>query len=77
MEYAYQDMNTHYGDVKATIDRYDSVTARFITEDDSQYTKSNDPLSLNLYTYCHNEPIIYIDLSGHWGEKVHLTETEV
>jgi RHS repeat-associated protein len=43
---------------------YDSVTARFITED--TYTgKRNDPLSLNLYTYCANNPIIYDDPSGH------------
>ncbi len=43
---------------------YDSVTARFITED--SYTgQRNDPLSLNLYTYCQNNPIIYSDPSGH------------
>jgi RHS repeat-associated protein len=44
---------------------YDSVTARFITEDDRKYSNTNDPLSLNLYTYCHNEPIMYTDPSGH------------
>ena len=43
---------------------YDSVTARFITED--SYTgERNDPLSLNLYTYCQNNPIKYDDPSGH------------
>ncbi|MDF2540146.1 MAG: repeat-associated core domain protein, partial [Herbinix sp.] len=43
---------------------YDSVTARFITED--SYTgQKNDPLSLNLYTYCFNNPIIYTDPTGH------------
>jgi RHS repeat-associated protein len=43
---------------------YDSATARFITED--TYTgEKNDPLSLNLYSYCHNNPIIYTDPSGH------------
>jgi len=25
----------------------------------------SDPLSLNLYTYCHNEPIMYYDPLGH------------
>jgi RHS repeat-associated protein len=46
---------------------YDSVTARFITED--SYTgERNDPLSLNLYTYCSNNPIMYIDPSGHKKE---------
>ncbi len=27
--------------------------------------KQGDPLSLNLYTYCHNNPILYWDPSGH------------
>jgi RHS repeat-associated protein len=44
---------------------YDSVTARFVTEDDPKYSNKNDPLSLNLYSYCHNEPIMYTDPSGH------------
>jgi RHS repeat-associated protein len=43
---------------------YDSVTARFITED-TYAGQRNDPLSLNLYTYCANNPIIYTDPSGH------------
>ncbi|WP_101909222.1 RHS repeat domain-containing protein [Marasmitruncus massiliensis] len=25
-----------------------------------------DPLSLNLYTYCHNNPILYVDKNGNW-----------
>ena len=44
---------------------YDSKIARFMTED--TYTgEANDPLSLNLYTYCYNNPIIYIDPTGHY-----------
>ena len=47
---------------------YDSKTARFLSED--TYTgNTNDPLSLNLYTYCHNEPMMYVDPSGHWQES--------
>ncbi|WP_031342329.1 RHS repeat-associated core domain-containing protein, partial [Ruminiclostridium papyrosolvens] len=43
---------------------YDSKTARFLSED--TYTGDpNDPLSLNLYTYCLNNPLIYIDPTGH------------
>lgn len=43
---------------------YDSKTARFLSED--TYTGDpNDPLSLNLYTYCHNEPVMYFDPTGH------------
>lgn len=44
---------------------YDPKIARFLTEDTFRGVK-NDPLSLNLYTYCHNEPIMYIDPDGHW-----------
>ncbi|WDV44826.1 S8 family serine peptidase [Clostridiaceae bacterium M8S5] len=47
---------------------YDSKIARFITED-TYKGQLNDPLSLNLYTYCCNEPIMYIDPTGHWGGK--------
>jgi RHS repeat-associated protein len=44
---------------------YDPVTARFMQED--TYTGDrNDPLSLNLYTYCHNEPLMYSDPTGHY-----------
>jgi RHS repeat-associated protein len=43
---------------------YDSEIGRFISED--SYTgEKNDPLSLNLYTYCVNNPIMYTDPSGH------------
>lgn len=36
---------------------YDPVVARFESAD--TYTgQSNDPLSLNLYTYCENEPVL-------------------
>ncbi len=43
---------------------YDPVAARFLQED--MYTGDpEDPLSLNLYTYCKNNPIIYWDPSGH------------
>ena len=43
---------------------YDPETARFLQEDSYRGNK-NDPLSLNLYTYCHNEPLMYSDPSGH------------
>jgi hypothetical protein len=28
-----------------------------------------DPLSLNLYTYCNNNPVLYTDPTGHWPKK--------
>lgn len=43
---------------------YDSKTARFLSED-TYAGNTIDPLSLNLYTYCQNEPIMYIDPTGH------------
>lgn len=43
---------------------YDPKIARFLQED--TYTgQADDPLSLNLYTYCHNNPIKYWDPTGH------------
>ncbi len=46
---------------------YDPTTGRFLSED-SYRGKSQDPLSLNLYTYCYNSPVKYHDPSGHAGE---------
>ncbi len=43
---------------------YDPKVARFLQED-TYRGSAGDPLSLNLYTYCHNEPIMYWDPTGH------------
>ena len=43
---------------------YDAKIARFLQED-TYRGRANDPLSLNLYTYCHNEPVMYDDPTGH------------
>lgn len=43
---------------------YNPSTGRFISRD-SFAGRRSDPLSLNLYTYCRNNPIRYIDPSGH------------
>ncbi|NLD48214.1 MAG: hypothetical protein GX660_13640, partial [Clostridiaceae bacterium] len=50
---------------------YDPRIARFLQEDTYKGDVS-DPLSLNLYTYCHNEPIMYWDPTGH--EEIFLTD---
>lgn len=42
---------------------YDPTTARFM-QMDTYKGQSNDPLSLNLYTYCVNEPMMYTDPTG-------------
>ncbi len=43
---------------------YDPEVGRFITED-SYWGESNDPLSLNLYTYCEGDPVNFFDPDGH------------
>ncbi|MFS1511739.1 S8 family serine peptidase [Chengkuizengella sp. SCS-71B] len=43
---------------------YDPSMGRFITEDTYE-GEINNPLSLNLYTYVHNNPLKYEDPSGH------------
>ncbi|NLD46729.1 MAG: hypothetical protein GX660_05950 [Clostridiaceae bacterium] len=43
---------------------YDPTIARFLQED-TYWGNAADPLSLNLYTYCHNEPIMYVDPTGY------------
>ncbi|MEF3311883.1 polymorphic toxin-type HINT domain-containing protein [Paenibacillus sp. GYB004] len=45
---------------------YDPDMGRFINEDTYEGDISN-PLSLNLYTYVSNNPLRYIDPSGHMG----------
>nr|WP_274529245.1 RHS repeat domain-containing protein [Paenibacillus piscarius] len=43
---------------------YDPYIGRFLSED-SYWGEDNNPLSLNLYTYANNDPIQYIDPTGH------------
>jgi len=57
---------------------YDPVTARFLSED-TYGGDPNDPLSLNRYTYCHNEPLMYTDPTGHvniYGNPTDLASAE-
>ena len=49
-------------DLKARF--YDAKIARFMQEDTYLGSKA-DPLSLNLYAYCNNNPVIYSDPTGH------------
>ena len=52
---------------------YSSKSARFMSEDSFRGYLS-DPLSLNLYTYCWNEPIMYWDPTGHYPQDGYLVE---
>ena len=44
---------------------YDPSTCRFISPDNIEYLDSNSINGLNLYTYCGNNPIMYVVPSGH------------
>ncbi|MGT2754251.1 HNH/ENDO VII family nuclease [Streptococcus ovis] len=48
---------------------YDSSAGTFLTEDSYQ-GQISDPLSQNLYSYVHNNPVNYTDPSGHFWKKL-------
>jgi len=52
---------------------YDPLIARFITKDSLEGDISN-PLSMNQYTYCYNNPLIYADPSGHLVDQAGLQQ---
>lgn len=45
---------------------YDSKITRFISRDDINYLDVSTPLGMNLYSYCINNPIRYIDYIGFY-----------
>ena len=58
---------------------YDAKIARFMQED-TYLGNGADPLSLNLYAYCKNNPIKYYDPTGHYvsaTDKANLTSTQI
>ncbi len=55
---------------------YDPETGRFINSDDTGYLAyDTTSSSLNLFIYCVNNPLNYIDFSGYWGLQIHETIT--
>ena len=48
---------------------YNPQIQRFISED-TYRGELEDPLSLNLYTYVVNNPMIYVDPTGHFFEEI-------
>ena len=56
--------DTETGTIYLRARYYQASIGRFISRD-SYAGKNTDPLSLNLYTYCYSNPIIYMDPSGH------------
>jgi len=55
---------------------YDGVTGRFISEDVVKGL-SHQPLTQNLYVYCFNKPLNFVDLDGNWGYDEHYEITNL
>jgi RHS repeat-associated protein len=58
---------------------YDPELARFMQED-TYRGNSADPLSLNLYTYVSNNPLVYWDPTGHYvspTDKANLSTSQI
>ncbi len=57
---------------------YNPYIGRFISED-SYWGEDTNPLSLNLYTYGHNNPIKFVDPTGHYvsdWDKQNVTDSK-
>jgi RHS repeat-associated protein len=48
---------------------YDPEIGRFISPDSTKYLEPTTIGGLNLYAYCNNNPIMYVDPSGHSVEE--------
>jgi len=53
---------------------YDSTVGRFLQKDPEE-TDIDDPLSLNLYNYCTNNPLNYVDPDGEKKITILMTVT--
>ena len=49
---------------------YNPANGRFTQQDAWAFMDTGDPLSLNLYAYCCNNPVMYVDPSGHFWDVV-------
>ena len=45
---------------------YNPGNGRFTQQDSWGYADPEDPLSLNLYVYCYGNPLMFVDINGHW-----------
>ena len=51
---------------------YSPQLGRFISPDGVEYLEPDNVLGLNLYAYCANNPIMYVDPSGHLAISIGL-----
>ena len=49
---------------------YNPANGRFTQQDAWSFMDTSDPLSLNLYTYCCNNPVLYVDPSGTTAKDI-------
>ncbi|RTE11540.1 RHS repeat-associated core domain-containing protein [Paenibacillus whitsoniae] len=68
-KYAGEQYDTETGLYYLRARYYDPSVGRFINEDTYEGQIDN-PLSLNLYTYVHNNPLTNVDPTGHWCTAV-------
>ena len=49
------------------------MVCRFLNADDPGYLDAESLCGLNLYSYCGNNPVMYVDPSGHevkWWQSI-------
>lgn len=46
---------------------YDPNIGRFVSPDNASYINPNNVNGLNIYAYCKNDPVNYVDPTGHFG----------
>ena len=65
--YTDQELDTETGLYNYDARMYDPLIGRFISPD-SMVPDLYDPQSLNRYSYCRNNPLIYTDPTGHYDD---------
>jgi RHS repeat-associated protein len=63
-----QERDAHTGLDYFGVRDYQSGSGRFIRPDDPGYADPFDPQSLNLYAYAYNNPLRFVDPTGHAGD---------